>query len=240
MVMVFVASVANAGLITYDFHLNTVIENSVTNLVLYAAGEGEDDVFLSPIEVQGPGTFHLSYTVDFEPTEALVLGTSLRPGSDPARWDVIMFASVAFAADTLGQFWRDPFPNDVDGMDRRIRHNELILLLQAVYALDPASLDILDIDTTNPTDNPRLSLCTILCDANSLDLLTSFLRGSDAAAAYFDPYGSFSIIQWTINDTGGSSIPEPATLTLFVAGLVGLGFVTRRRRTGVDKPKHAA
>ena len=72
---------------------------------------------------------------------------------------------------------------------------------------------------------------THMGDPDSLDLLTAFLRGSDAAAAYFDPFGSFRIIQWTSGGSGGGSIPEPASLAIFGFGLLGLGLARRRRKT---------
>ena len=37
-----------------------------------------------------------------------------------------------------------------------------------------------------------------------------------------------------------ATVPEPSTLAIFAFGLAGLGFVTRRRRTGVGKTLHAS
>lgn len=70
-------------------------------------------------------------------------------------------------------------------------------------------------------------------DASALAAVTAFLRGPDAAAAYFDPTGSFSIIQFSVVEPpiGGSTAPEPTSLAL--AGFAGVGMVIgawRRRR----------
>ena len=48
--------------------------------------------------------------------------------------------------------------------------------------------------------------------------------------------------QWLfeIVATHGTPVPEPSTLAIFAFGLAGLAFVTRRRRIGVDKTRHAS
>ena len=48
----------------------------------------------------------------------------------------------------------------------------------------------------------------------------------------FSPFFDQSYVTYTV--------PEPSTLAIFLVGLAGLGFVTRRRRTGVGKSKHAS
>lgn len=66
-------------------------------------------------------------------------------------------------------------------------------------------------------------------DSSALDAVTAFLRGPDASAAYFDPRGPFSIIQFSevLPPIGG--IPEPAALALLGLGLAGISYKRRRK-----------
>ena len=217
--------VANASPITYQFHLSTTSGEPVTDIVLYAANDaGEYDIFLSPVVLPGSGIFDLTHTVNFVPTSALVLGISDQLRVDKQRWDVIMFSNNAFFANARLGLFKDQFPSDFDPLNRRLRHNELVTLLQGVHTTNAPALDIL-------TSERRLVPCppcikdddTVgLADANSLELLTTFLQGSDTAAAYFDPYGSFKIIGWSPGNDNGGVIPEPSTMLLLGTGLVGL------------------
>ena len=219
------ASSALSATLTYDFNLNTPHGAPMTQIVLYAAGEGQDDVYLSPVELPASGAFQLTHTVDFEPTAAFVLGLSLEgisPRDGLPRWHLMTFTNNAFAADAFGRFFADLFPSEfAPHLDRRLRHNEPVLLLQAAHSGDPNTLDI---DTTTR----RLSLGSTNSNANSLDLLTDFIRGPDATAAYFDPNDSFRIIAWSIAEP--ADVPEPSTFALAVSGLMGFALIGRRRR----------
>ena len=136
--------------LTYDFNLNTPHGAPMTEIVLYAAGEGQDDVYLSPIELPASGAFQLTHTVDFEPTAALVLGLSFERISSKdglPRWHLMTFTNDTFAANAFGHPFSDLFPSDfIPHLDRRLRHNEPVLLLQAAHSGDPDTLDI-DKDT---------------------------------------------------------------------------------------------
>lgn len=190
------ASQASAGVITYNFQLNAPNGYPVTDLVLYAAGAGQDDVYLSPVELPSSGVFQLTQTVDFDPTDALLLGITERDKDN--KWDIIMFTSDAYATAALGYRFNELFPPD-----RNPRHSQLPLLMQDAHS----------------------------GDLTPLDTLTAFLRGSDAAAAYLDPHGSYSIIQFTeVVPPIGGAVPEPASLAIFGLGTLGIAVMRRRRK----------
>ena len=113
----------------------------MTHIALYAAGEGQDDVYLSPVTVPGSGTFQLTHTVDFQPTAALVLGISFERISATdglPRWHLMMFANDNFAANSFGHPFSDLFPSDfVPHLDRRLRHMHLAHRIMVVSACTP-------------------------------------------------------------------------------------------------------
>ena len=66
----------------------------VTDLVLYAAGEGQDDVYLSPVILPSSGVLQLTHTVGFNPSDALIIGITERDRDD--KWDIVFFTTNAF------------------------------------------------------------------------------------------------------------------------------------------------
>ena len=57
-----------------------------------------------------------------------------------------------------------------------------------------------------------------------------------------DMFGTtiFASLNITYEITTQHAVPEPSTLAILAVGLAGLGFVTRRRRIGIGKTRHAS
>ena len=69
-------------------------------------------------------------------------------------------------------------------------------------------------------------------DGDALAALLAHLRGPSAIAAYFDPFGSYSIIQFsTVPPPIGGDVPEPASAVLVLTGVAVLALARRARRT---------
>lgn len=130
-----IVSIANATTLTYNSLLNTPLGAPMTDIVLYAEGDGQEDIDISP-STAGPGYFELTHEVNFLPTKALVLGitTSTPSGRRTGGYDFMMFVNGAFAADAFGVRFDEVF-----GVPER----DIVDLLQAVHK--------------NPTDTTSLN-----------------------------------------------------------------------------------
>ena len=84
-------------------------------------------------------------------------------------------------------------------------------------------------------------------DAFDNALSTSFTLTTTTMVQFY----IFDCVGCQFNNSGGMTldiqlvaelpaVPEPSTLAIFLVGLAGLGFVTRRRRTGVGETMHAS
>ena len=91
---------------------------------------------------------------------------------------------------------------------------------------DPSAGEIIGLDIVSANDVPGGLLPSITFTASSITFSIGGTWFSDGQAT------------WDIRTS--HAVPEPSTLAIFAFSLAGLGFVTRRRRTGVGKPRHAS
>ena len=133
-IMICIVSIANATTLTYQSFLNTPLGAPMTDIVLYAGGDGQEDRDIT--SVARPGSFELTHEVDFLPSEALVLGvtTSTPSGRRTGGYDLMMFVNGAFAANAFGIRFDDLFG---------VAERDIVSLLQALHA--------------DPTDTSRLN-----------------------------------------------------------------------------------
>ena len=186
------ATPAWAGSINLYFEIATPNGNPVTDLVIYSAAPGVDDIFLAPDTLAPDGVQSLTHAVPFDPTSALVVGVNAGVGAEGAH--IIMFTNDDFASAAVGLKWSELFSSP--------RHNAFISFLTGAHAGDAASLDA----------------------------VSDFLRGSEAAAAAFDPSGSYSILQFSVTEPPiGRDVPEPGTVAALGLGLTALAWTLQRR-----------
>lgn len=182
---------ADAELLTYDFFLNTPHGAPMTDIVLYAAGNGQEDIYISPVTLPATGHFQLTQDVDFEATAAFVLGLSYAGVSSRTggpRYHLMMFTNGAFAADVIARGER------LDQVFDVLNEGVPVSFLQAVHA--------------NPGDIANRTL------------LADFIHSPESTAAYFDPYSSFRIVAWSIPQPGDVPEPGTVGLFgLGLAGL---------------------
>ena len=192
-------SIANAGILTYDSFLNTPLDEPMTDILLYATDGVHEDFYISTDTFSSGSHLQLTHNVDFEATLAYVLGISYAGIS--SRTGGPRYHLMMFANDAFAAdvFARGERFNEVFGVGETV----LAGYLQGVHD-DPA-------------------------DTASLDSLRSFIHTDLSQSAYFDPYGSFRIIAWSVPAAG--DVPAPATIALFGLGLAGLGWSRRKQHS---------
>lgn len=106
-VVAMLATPAWAGLVTYEFNIDVPNGNPVTDLFIYSSGAGQDNLFASSSVIAPSGVQSLSHTLDFTPTNTLIVGVN--QGDAIEGGHIIMFTNDAFALAAVGHRWSEQF-----------------------------------------------------------------------------------------------------------------------------------
>ncbi|HUF29044.1 MAG TPA: PEP-CTERM sorting domain-containing protein [Gemmatimonadaceae bacterium] len=116
--------------VTYEFELTTPNGNPITDLAIYSAAPGIDDIFFAPDTLAPSGAQTLTHSLAFNPTSALIVGVNAGVGAEGPH--IIMFTNDEFATDAVGFKWSDLFSVP--------RHSTLISFLTGAHNGDSASI----------------------------------------------------------------------------------------------------
>ena len=103
-----------AATYNYDFSYQSPNGTGFTDIVLYAEGEGQNDMYFVPGSLAPSGYASLTHTVSFEAELAMALGVSPRvvPEGDAPKWDILVLVSDGFLNANTGRTWGEIFPRD--------------------------------------------------------------------------------------------------------------------------------
>ena len=105
---------ASAATYNYDFSYRSPNGTGFSDIVLYAEGEGQNDMYFVPGSLAPSGYASLSHTVSFEAELAMALGVSPRvvPEGEAPKWDILVLVSGDFLTANTGLTWGEIFPRD--------------------------------------------------------------------------------------------------------------------------------
>jgi hypothetical protein len=128
-VMAGAATRASAGTVSLSFNAN-VAGGEVTDVVIYATGQGQSAVILSPAQFSAQGAGSLTQDVGFDVESILVAGVNVTPTDNKTH--IVMFMDPDFATAEQGKKWSDVFTT--------ISHSGFVADLQGAHAGDAAGL----------------------------------------------------------------------------------------------------
>lgn len=206
------ASFTNAGVIpvsggyevSYEIDMNSGSSNGsdIESVFIF---EWDDTSFtnfsaMPGGDIAGTGITYLSHVIDFEPTFALIMGYGAGIlGVGDEKDHVYTVTNSSFADSVLGIKWSVVFPGVTP--ETRFRHSAMVELL-ADAALN---------------------------GGDALDALIYFVTTEGYQAAFDPAAEGFEVVEWSCGGEPCPEVPEPATFTLFVLGLVGLGWSRRKK-----------
>jgi hypothetical protein len=172
----FVATLTAPALAADQEYTFTWNHGPVTDLVFYATGEGQSNLYLSPQTIPSAGVNSLVHPLSFNAESTIIVGLNVEGGQD----HIVMFMNDELAATATGQKWSTVFSG--------ARHSELVSWVTGAHDGDALALGSLTTFLTGP------SAGTAAFDPNDSYTIMRFTVGGPGGGPIVPEPASLSIL----------------------------------------------